>query len=399
MNDIAIIEKPATSALATVEALIPAVVFAPGGIKGIVDALKIEVRFQIELLDVSTEKGRKQIASLAYKVAQSKTALDKMGKDLTADWQKQTNLVNEDRRYLRDELDALKAEASKALDDYKAADAARIAAHETALSEIAALASTDGLTAEQISERIWSMPVLEDRQWQEFTARATRALESVAERLRDDHAAAVEREETEALAIQERVAEEARIAAENEAKRIAREQEIAANARALAIMEAEAEAERVRLAGIERERVAKEKAEQVAAQVALEAERNARAARELAAQAQAKAAQAEADRIASEQRAERAKIEAAAQAKRDQAAAVVAERKRLADIEAAKQAEADKRAANVAHRARVNRDALADIVLALSEVHAGTAEESETLAKAIVTAIAKGAVRHIQITY
>lgn len=392
MNDIAIIEKPATSALATVEALIPAVVFAPGGIKGIVDALKIEVRFQIELLDVSTEKGRKQIASLAYKVAQSKTALDKMGKDLTADWQKQTNLVNEDRRYLRDELDALKAEASKALDDYKAADAARIAAHETALSEIAALASTDGLTAEQISERIWSMPVLEDRQWQEFTARATRALESVAERLRDDHAAAVEREETEALAIQERVAEEARIAAENEAKRIAREQEIAANARALAIMEAEAEAERVRLAGIERERVAKEKAEQVAAQVALEAERNARAARELAAQAQAKAAQAEADRIASEQRAERAKIEAAAQAKRDQEAAVERERVRLADIAAKEQAAAEARANNLAIQRKINRKAL----VAMMEL--GLVED-EAAGERIIKAIARGEVPGISVNY
>lgn len=207
MNEISTIAVPAGTSLATIDALVPEQVFAPGGIKAAVTVLKAEVRAQAASLDISTEKGRKQIASLAYKVAQSKTALDKIGKDLTADWQRQTNLVNEDRRYLRDEMDALKDEVRKPLDDYLASDAARIAAHEAALAEIEILASVDGLTADQINERIWKVPAIDARPWQEFRTRAERAIALTLERLQGSHAIAVQREEAAARAEQERLAE------------------------------------------------------------------------------------------------------------------------------------------------------------------------------------------------
>ncbi len=42
---------------------------------------------------------------------------------------------------------------------------------------------------------------------------------------------------------------------------------------------------------------------------------------------------------------------------------------------------------------------LAAIMLAMSEVHTGNAEEADAIGKAIVTAIAKGAVPHTTINY
>ena len=81
------------------------------------------------------------------------------------------------------------------------------------------------------------------------------------------------------------------------------------------------------------------------------------------------------------------------------AAAVAAEQKRAADTKAAEEAETARRAANRAHRGRINGEALADIVLAMSNVDTGTASQAESIAKAIVTAIAKGEIRNVTIGY
>lgn len=57
--------------------------------------------------DLGTEKGRKAIASLAYKVTRTKTALDNAGKQLNEEARKQINAVDATRRKVREELDAL----------------------------------------------------------------------------------------------------------------------------------------------------------------------------------------------------------------------------------------------------------------------------------------------------
>jgi len=78
---------------------------------------------------------------------------------------------------------------------------------------------------------------------------------------------------------------------------------------------------------------------------------------------------------------------------------VEAERRRIeAAAEAQRQAD-ELRAANTAHRSGINRKVLAAIMLAMSEVHTGNAEEADAIGKAIVTAIAKGAVPHTTINY
>lgn len=52
-----------------------------GGIDPIIARIEAEVRSHVP--DVTTKRGRDAIASLAYKVARSKTTLDEAGKSLT----------------------------------------------------------------------------------------------------------------------------------------------------------------------------------------------------------------------------------------------------------------------------------------------------------------------------
>lgn len=69
--------------------------------------------------DVTTDKGRKAIASMAYRVAQSKTYIDSHGKELAAELKELPKIVDANRKYARDYLDKLKSEIRKPLDEYE----------------------------------------------------------------------------------------------------------------------------------------------------------------------------------------------------------------------------------------------------------------------------------------
>lgn len=357
-------------ALATVATLVPKVVFAPGGVDRLLTALETEVRTQAKaLLDISQPKNRKAITSLAYKVARSKTALDDMGKDLGAEWKRLAGLVDADRRSLRERLDALQTEVRAPLDRYEAEEEKRKAEHEAAIAAILAMGEVDGLSSAEISERQWTVPSNDDRAWQEYAFRADAAITTVIERLAAAHEAAVQREAEAAEAAAAHAAEAARITAENEAARLAHEAQIAENARAVAIMEADAAAER----------------ERQAAALAL-AEAEAKTAAALAAAEQA-AKQAEADKVA-----------AVAKAEADAAAAVEAERRRVASVAAAEAAEQERRERSKAHRKRINGEVLADMIQAVGE----TEIRSEVLIavlKLVISATARGEIRHVELSY
>ena len=86
--------------------------------------------------DTSTKKGRDAIASLAHKVAKSKTALDDIGKNLTVDWKARAKIVDVERKKLRDFLDALKAEVRKPLTEFEDAALKRIRSYHNSLAVI-----------------------------------------------------------------------------------------------------------------------------------------------------------------------------------------------------------------------------------------------------------------------
>ena len=328
---------------------------------------RIETEARAHAPDISTKKGRDAIASLAHKVARSKTALDSAGKDLNADLRAKINVVDEERRKIRDRLDALKAEVRKPLDEWEAAEEARREAMKARLDRL-----TNATAAEDTSEAIAALitrveATAIDDSWGEYLAHAMKAKDATLARLRDQLRATKRREDEAAELARLR----AEAAAREEADRLRREAE-EAEARRVAAAKAEAE----RAAQIEREK------QESAARAAAEAEARAKAeAERLAQQAAAREAALAREKAEAEERHARE----LAQAKAREEAAAQAERDR---IEAERKAEADartKREADKAHRARIQ----SEIATALEAYEAAGA-------MAMADAIIGGAIPHVK---
>lgn len=321
--------------------------------------------------DVSTKKGREAIASMAARIARSKTAADTFGKQLKAEYKVKVDAIDGIRRIFWDGLEALQKEFRQPLTEFEEREKARVAGHEAALADIGRLPYFEGApTTDAIADRLTIAQAIDTSTFEEFTARAeTGKADAVAKleamlaesRQRDAERAELERLRKEA---EERAARE-------EAERIEREKQEAA---ARAAEEARQEAERA--AAVERERIERE-----AREATERAEREKREADE-------RAARAEADRVAAEENAKR-QIEEAAQKERDRI-----EAKQRAEEEETRKREQDK-----AHRGRVNSAAMRAIITAMADVHSGNAAEAEVIARAIVTAIARGAVPAVKISY
>jgi colicin import membrane protein len=308
--------------LAVTTTLVPAVVFAPGGVDTVLETLRKEVRTLAKDMDVSTQQGRVSIASLAYMVARSKTALDKMGKDLGEEHYTAWKSINAERSKITTACDELRAEVRKPLNDFEAAEAARIKGHQDALDALVESAEfyAAGNTGADLTARLAWLENQPPRDWQEFARRAADTLSGEIARVK-----------------------------------VAQAREAAA-----------AEAERLRVEEVAR--IQRERDERVAAEAAAKAKQ----------EAEAKAA-------------DDAKA-AAEKAKRDQGAAIKAERKRVADEAAAVAAETARREADKKHRAAVNRAARDEIVRVM-------AEGIEDPATAVVSAIARGLIPHVTISY
>lgn len=352
------------NALVTIETLTPATVFAPGGVESIISKLEADVR--AFTTDISTEAGRKAVASLAYKVARSKTALDEMGKELVSDLKAQSGKIDAERRIIRDRLDALRDEVRKPLDDFENAEKARVELHESTIAAIlAACDLSPDAGADAINSRLGAVRDLSQRDWQEFAARATAATDTARKTLEAALTAANKREAEAAELAKLRAEQAAREQADREAKIAA---EAAERAKLVAESKAAREAqEAAAKAEAERKRVEKEKADAVA-----------------------RAEKAEADKKAAAAKAVRDAKEAAEAAERNRLASIETERKRVAEIAAKEAAEKAKREADKAHRAKFNNEALA----ALQSLGLG-----KDLGIAVLSAIARGEVPHVSINY
>src|ERR1017187_7928217 len=128
-----------TTELATITqtyTIVPSEFFKPGGSAEILSQFKAMVRAKAARLDISTETGRTAIASLAYNVARSKTALDDQGDKLIEETRKLVTAVNGERKVMRDDMDAFKIEIRKPLTDWENLEKARVAGHENALKDM-----------------------------------------------------------------------------------------------------------------------------------------------------------------------------------------------------------------------------------------------------------------------
>ncbi|EPB0431599.1 hypothetical protein ACQ9W4_003483 [Klebsiella pneumoniae] len=267
----------------------------------LIEAIEKEARSLVP--DVTTKKGRDAIASMAHKVARSKTYIDNAGKDLVAELKALPKQIDESRRVVRERLDALKDEVRRPLTEWEA-EQERIKAEE----------AMNALHAEALA-----MNEEFDRQ--------------LAARIESDHEMAL-------LMNDAFDREQADKAAEAERQRIAHEEEIRRLAAAAAAREVEQRAQREREEAAHREAVLKAQAEQ-AERDRIAAEQKAEADKRAAVEAERRKAQEEADRIRREAE------------QREQAR--LAEEKRKADEQA-------RREADVKHRKTVGTDIVKALV-------------------------------------
>ncbi|HEM8865384.1 TPA: cell envelope biogenesis protein TolA [Providencia stuartii] len=217
--------------------------------------------------DFSVAKNRKAFASLAYKVAQTKTYIDKEGKAVVDKLKELPKKVDASRKIFRDELDALSADIRKPLTEWEAQEKAREEAealkkqieldHEEALqmNELFDLRKAEEERQRIAREEEMKRQAAEQARL-EAERKAQQEIEAAARREREAKEAAerAEREKKEAIQRAEQAAKEAKEKAERDAKEA---QERAEREKQLAI-EAERkkaqEAEQARLAEEERKR-------------------------------------------------------------------------------------------------------------------------------------------------
>ena len=331
-----------------------------------VEAMLADIRKQATSLvpDLSTAKGRKEIASIAFSVAKTKTYLDGFGKELTDKYKEIPRRIDANRKLIRDTLDALKDEVRAPLTQYEAAEEARVAALQSRLARLNELGSSASIEIAAADLQVMLQEVEQnalDDSWQELLPQATVAKELATKRLGEALAARqkYEAEQAELEQLRQKQAEQ---------DRIDRERLIAEQAAEQARREEENRQRLEREAAQHREQEAQRQA-QVAQQAAEQARRDAEAA-ELARQ------QAEAN--------------AARQAEEAAARAAEQERQRIADEQRLKDEEDARRMADRAHQGRINSAILMDLI--------GMGIE-EDKAVTLIKHIANNKIAHLTINY
>lgn len=353
-------------ALVTIENRNPVEVFTDPGIMEAVLSL-IDRQAMDFTPDLSTAKGRKEIASRAYRVAQTKALLDNIGKEQVAKMKELPKAIDAGRKTFRDRLDALKDRVRQPLTDQEA----RTAAIRGKLDEIKnAPAKFSAATSDAIFDeiaRIHAVPT--DESWGEIQEEAINVKGDILTAM-DALLGAARKREAEAAELEE--LRRAKLAQDQKD----REARIAQDAADKATREAQEHAQAEKDAALRREQ---------------DAELRARKAEQDKADSEKREAQTRADAEAREQRArdeERQKADKQAEAARkaQEAEAAEIERVRLA------------READTEHQRKFNRESWADIQAAIlaDSKEDGTIEQISTV---VLTAIVRNKVRHIKISY
>ena len=311
--------------------------------------------FLAEPPSLDTATGRKAYASMAHKIARSKTAIDNIGKELVADLKQLPKTIDAERKRWRDQLDAWRDEARGPLNEWEAAEESRRSGHEARIAWMRDLCTElddfDSRTLKDLLKEAES--TLVDEAWEEYEAEAHRVKGVTVSTL---GAAIQKRENYEAEQAElERLRQES---AEREQKE--REERIAREAEERARREAEQAAQAEREAAAKREQEAKEAAE----------------------------------RREREHQEAIAKAQRDAEAERQRIQARIAEQQRQkqerADQQRREQEEIARRQADKEHRGRINRAAMQAFI------DGGMPPEC---AKQAVTMLAKGEIPSATINY
>jgi len=314
--------------------------FAENGL----DPILTEIKRKVDAFEpnLETATSRKEIASFAYKIAQSKTFLDGLGKDLVAEQKAKIKLVDAERKRARDFLDSEKNRVRQPLTDWETEEAER----------------EEKRRQEMLYQMDWDEAIQMDdlfNREREIKRKEAEFARIEEERRQREEAARIAKEQAER---EERLKREAKEQAERDAQaKVEAERQRALKAEQDA-KEAAERAERDRIAAEERAKIEKEQAEKARIEAARQAEIEKQKAIELA----------------TRQAEERARLEKEA-----------AERKA-----AEEKAERDKIAANKKHQAKINNK----ILTAMENTGI-----SQNVAKAVICAVAKGKIPHMTINY
>jgi len=305
--------------------------------------------------DLSTVNGRKQIASMANKIARSKVVIDDAGKGLVDKLKEQPKLIDIERKRVRDFLDTLKQQVRQPLTDWEDVERARI---ENITNSLAAISTYKEM------ELVYSSD-------------AEAELEIVRSIVIDD---SFDEFEEQALVNQELA--------------ISKLTQLATSLKITEDAERKVEADRIeaeKKTQVEREiRIAKDAAERATKEAGEKAQeaagRSKRIAEEDARQKKETAEKRELELKLQAERAEREKAEAIQKAKDAEADAA-------AKVEAEKQVEkdaAEKRESDAKHKKKINNEALTAMV---------KNGIPEAVGKKVIVLIAKGEIPNVSIYY
>lgn len=335
--------------------------------KKIIDSIVEKIREDMESRSdsIATAKARKEMKSYKTKITRSRTFLESIGKEESAQYKKQAKAIDVVRNYSETKLKELEEEFIKPLAEFEQKEKDRIAMLEEKMAEIenhGKILDENGIPKPLSTIKI-SLAYLEnmvfDDSWAEFKADAEGKSTLAKMALR---AQVTQLEEAEQLRKEKEEAE----AKKAEEDRIAREQQIAKDAAEKATKEAEARALKDKE---DAERKIKE-AEEKAIKDKEEADRK---------EAESKQKLKEAE--------ERARL-AEAEGKRK------AEEKALADKRREEEA-AIARSRDLTRKKTVNNEIMLAI---LNAMHAHD-DSSKEVAKRIIVAMVKGEIPHVKVVY
>jgi colicin import membrane protein len=199
---------------------------------------KLRVAAEAHVPDVTTEEGRKAIASNSYKVRRCKTWMVSHAKDMTADWRKKTKTVNALRNHVESFCDDLAVSTREPLTKIEEAEKAE---REARRKELEMLADWD----EALEHN-----ALVDRE-REVARKEAELAAAEAARLEKERAEQAERDRKEREA---QIAKEAAAAAERKAQQAIEDAKRAAEQAERDRLKAIEDAEAEKQAAIERER-------------------------------------------------------------------------------------------------------------------------------------------------
>lgn len=203
-------------------------IFKKNGFDKTFEEIKVFVEKQVFNLD--TAKDRKEIASLAYKVSRSKTALDSLGEDLYCKEKEKIQIklneidsINIERKDMRNKLDRLRDKIRLPLTNWENKEKERVKKHEDKINIIKNI-HTIKMDSSEACEIVLDKlsKIIVDQNCQEFYDRTKSAYDDAQNYILDTQKYLLKKEEANAL-VEKLKKERAEIAEQAKKDRIEKE--------------------------------------------------------------------------------------------------------------------------------------------------------------------------------